>query len=220
MFITFNRCTSILGIYAVTILPFASAANQGPQPSISGEPIRTLSAEVNMGTASLSLSGTCLILNARLSAENFFEGVEVLKTASGRQYRKGPKVLTSFPPILRVRILAWPRRCSPLGLEDPSTSRALLEHLTARADWKTELKLRPADKMSFSCRELSNEEWNKMLDSKRFADMGLPPLEPEAKGIWLLEAIIEDHDVPLTDSLVLTLLSADGKFISRFSARM
>jgi hypothetical protein len=211
--------TTALGIWTFSaILSLATSTqlhrSDGPASS------RKLPLEVNMGTASIRLSDSCFVLNARLSAGDFFEGIEVSQTASGRQYHKGATALSVFPSKLKIRILAWPRNCTSPGMEVPAQSESVLQGLTLKAEWKTELKARPVGKVSTALRALSNQEWSEQSESKRLEDLGLPPLDPENKGIWLMEATIEDEKVPLTDSLTVSLFSDKGKLAARFSARL
>ena len=43
---------------------------------------------------------------------------------------------------------------------------------------------------------------------------------PSAQGIWILDLAVEDEHVAITDGLVVSVYSADGRQIARLSGRL
>jgi len=160
------------------------------------------------------------MFGARFSAEDFFDDIAVLQTARGREYQKGALTISEFPSELKATILSWPMKCGKPELENPESARNALESIVLRAEWKTRRKARSVGKLAVTIRQMSAEEWKQRPDAKKLDDLGLQASDPTAKGIWILEAKIQDAHVPTTDSLTITLASTDGKRNARFSARL
>ena len=206
-----------LAVATVLALGVPVGSSQGPRH---GTTVKTLSREVNMGTADGRISDTCFTFNARLSAGDFFDGMEISETASGRDYRKGLSAVNEFPPELTVVILGWPLKCGRSQIQNPQSAKVALESLLIKADWKVNLKARSLANLEVAIRPMSPEEWNQRADTKKLEDLGLEPSNPSYKGIWVLEATIRDTHIPLTDSLLVTLTLPGDKIVARFSARL
>jgi hypothetical protein len=173
-----------------------------------------------MGTSHACTPNICFILNARLSAVDFFDGIEVFSSSAGREYRKGTQVIREFPSTMRVLILSWPLKTEKVGAVSPESAKIALESLVLRAEWKTGLTTRSVAKLDVSIRQMSAQEWRLRPETKTLEDLGIEPSDPSAKGIWIVEATIQDEHVPITDSLVVTIASGDGNYLARFSARV
>jgi len=182
--------------------------------------VKTLTKEVAMGPGLSRFSDSCLVFAALLSADDFFEGLEVRQSPAGREYRKGSHLVTEFPARVKVTVLTWVWKFGTDDAENPELATAILEKLHFEAKWKTGMKTRPVKELSSNFRQPSAQEWKERPDIKKFEKLGLEPRDPAVEGIWIFELTIKDEQVPLTDSLIVTVSSSDGRQIARFSGRL
>ncbi len=66
-------------------------------------------------------------------------------------------------------------------------------------------------------------EWKRGLDLRPVVNVSIeriPVMMEQGDNRMLFVVKIRDHDVPLTDHLILSVVGADGKLMSRMSARL
>ena len=173
-----------------------------------------------MGAARRRISGTCPVFAALLSADDFFEGLEVRQTPLGPEYRKGSQVMTEFPQRVNVSVKTWVWKCGTAQPEDPALAKSVLEKLRLEASWKSGMKTRPVKEWSVRLRKPSLQEWMEDPATKKLKEMGLEPRDPDADGVWLFELTIRDEKIPLSDSLIIIIKTEDGKLAARFAGRL
>src|SRR5215471_13508892 len=131
-----------------------------PNPTVASE--RTTVAykkQIAMGVGVLHVGQTCVGLGAVLTAEDFFEGLKRVETQRGPEFRKGSSVVRYFPESITVRVQAHLGRCTNASQQSPpvdSPNPIKPDSLRFKADWKTGLKLRPVENVTW--------EWYRTVD--------------------------------------------------------
>jgi hypothetical protein len=177
---------------------------------------RVLTWEVTMGGAGLVQFGqTCAVFVGKLSSGDFFAGLEAKETPTGREYTKGSHRVYEFPEQVEVSVFTSVLNCR--GNMPIPPPQGALEKLRIRADWKTGLETRPVKKLTWILRQPSIEEWIERPENKALERLGI---YADGTGVRILALTIVDEHIPLRDSLVVTILSAEGKQVTRLSARL
>lgn len=164
-------------------------------------------ANVFMGLDFQRFEDACILFSAYMTAGQFFEGLEVTETASGRRFRKASQSASSYPEraVVRFRAVVW--RCSAPPWEDPDPDLAkhIMISLRFEAQWKTGLELRPAEVLLMATSEGPHQIRDTLWADKSYE--------------WIYDLSINSKDIPLTDHLILSAFSKDGKRLARLSAR-
>lgn len=174
---------------------------------------------IPMGVGALRVDRRCVLLGAFLTAGDFFEGLKRVETHSGTEFRKGSSVVQHFPELITVKIRAHVEECTDAPPQSPLTDSPnpfKLSSLRFSAQWKSGLRLRPVENMTFEgCQTAQSQlDTTSVLLLKQ---MGIH--DPGAKT-WICELSIHEHGVPLTDHLILTVARQDGTGPLRFSAQL
>jgi hypothetical protein len=151
----------------------------------------------------------CGGMSVNLDSGDFFEGLKVRKTARGREFYKHSEKVEFFPD--QVTISARIITASCIGPPDPRQKSANLEHfdevfiksLRFSGYWKNGFATQVADLGLFS-------------DGAEL----VPDNFPADTKIWKYELRILSASIPIDSSLVINVLSADGKLVDRFSTRL
>jgi hypothetical protein len=159
-------------------------------------------------------NGACFRVTGRVTSPHFFDNLKRVDTTnSGTVYRRGSDTLTEFPNRLILEFIVYDFPCS-LEMEQtgPRTylTRAMMSSLQLSLYWKRGVELRPIANVA----------------RKYFSvDPRIPYLAARAHDLperfeWSYEFEIPSGGVPLTDSLVLVVRTADGHIAARCAARM
>ena len=169
---------------------------------------------VPMGIDFVRGGDTCGGIGARLESGDFFEGLRGEGSPeNGRHFRRKSHAVTFFPETLTVTIFVITSPC--VGAADPhqrtggvqpefSFDASFVKSLRFEAYWKRDFELRNADIGVVSSGE---------PDRKRL-------LRVQGTSRWEYDLQITCPEVPLTDTLVIDVLSPSGVRISRFSQRL
>ncbi len=145
--------------------------------------------------------GPCFRINGQATAPGFFDNLKRIDDDSGTHYLRGTEMVTEYPSKLDVSILVHDLPCSFL-LKDRTTEPPLTKEdftrLKLRLYWKSGVALRPA------------AHWT---DPPAAEDLA-------ARYEFHFTFGIPSEGVPIEDSLVVTLQTADGEIIARTSARL
>ena len=148
----------------------------------------------------------CGSILINLESGDFFEGLEVRKTQSGLQFRKGHQVFDNFPSEVTVNVRLSTSHCvGPHDFHpDFIFDKKFISSLQFEAFWQRRLEKRTADLGLFSSGESGRDSF-----------------ENDFKVSWWVYILkIRCPNVPLTDSLTVQILSSDGKRVGRFSVRL
>jgi hypothetical protein len=169
---------------------------------------------VPMGMDFVRGGDMCGGIGVRLESGDFFEGLRVEgRPEDGRHFRKKSQVVTFFPESLTVVIHVITSPC--VGPADPHQSaggvqpefsfdESFIKSLRFEAYWKRDFEMRKAD---FEVISSGEPRANRQL-------RGQSTLQ------WEYDLQVTCPGVPLTDTLVIDVLSPSGGRVSRFSQKL
>ena len=154
-------------------------------------------ASIPMSSEQVSLDGFCVNFNASMNSSEF-NGLERVETASGTVFRRSKKVVSKFPDVIGVQVWAIPYLCNSRDRSKQPKDLGMdaVDALTFRFSWKHDFELRPAQ----------------TIDSKK---MHFPK-----SNIWLFYSQVKGTEIPLTDHLILHILSEEGTERAKLSGRL
>jgi hypothetical protein len=153
---------------------------------------------VAMSTGEIRKGEICADFYPDLQSDEFFNGLQRIDGGRTSEFRKYSRPVTAYPPHLTIQIDVRVNVCDA-NIYTPAVAPDFLKTLHFKVQWKRQLYLRPV--ASFSVESV-------------------PLHVDEDQGRRLLVVQIRDNNsVPLTDHLVLTILSPEGKILSRMVAR-
>ena len=158
-------------------------------------------------------NGVCFRVSGNLNAPDFFLNLKRINDDKGTIFRRGTETVTHFPDELFLSLDIHDLSCSP-GLRETESRAYLTPEMigTLRVSfyWKRGVDLRPAKNVT----ELH---------------AAVQPVVPYATSLastlpkrfeWSYQLAVPSKDVPLTDSLVLVVRTADGRIAARVAARL
>lgn len=156
-------------------------------------------------------SGACLRVRGRMDAPEFFTNLRREDTRSGTLYRRGNDVVTNFPEQLELRLVISDIPCDPKQHpgERVYLTDEMIRSLRLSFYWKRGLVMRPARGVAAGRLEVSP-----------VANYYQGPDPPPQRYEWLIDFDVPSEGVPLTDSLVLVLRTADHRIVARTAARL
>ena len=157
--------------------------------------------------------GPCFRLTGRLTAENFFTNLRRVDSSGGTLYRRGNDIVTEFPDRMHLNFVLYDFPCSH-GLQPTGTrtylTAAIISQFRIRFYWKRGMEMRPAREMTM----------NKV---ERHLIPAFPGEQIErTKDLyeWWFDFDVPSKGVPLSDSLVVVIVTPEGHIIARVAARM
>lgn len=196
-------------------LMLVCAAPAGPQPSHE-KTVWNYDGGLVLITNGNIPGGPCFRINGRVSAPEFFDHLKRIDTEEGTIFRRGSETVTHFPDFVVLSFVVrdfYDRTCPPKAENGDSSTyltRAMMSSLDLYLYWKRGVELRPirdVEKRYFSVEPV-----------KPYAEP--PPPDLPEKLQWTYQYIVPSAGVPLTDSLVLVLRTADGHLAARAAARL
>ena len=162
---------------------------------------------VPIGTAIARDGALCIDFVGSMTSGNFFEGLESTDTDAGRRFYSGNREITEFPEELTVEIKARVVDCSvsrPQPLND-ETARKLASVINFKVEWKKGVQQQPVEGFSL---KISPPEPAPMSE-----------LAP-APDVWTYMITVKSKNVPITDHLIVSINSGNGKLLTRLSVRL
>jgi hypothetical protein len=154
--------------------------------------------DVALSTGQIRAGDVCVNFIPVLQSGDFFNGLERIDTAQASEFRKNSQVVTNFPDYMTVEINVRIEECDT-DVYTPAHTPDFVKGLHFRAQWKRGVYLRPVANATIERKPVSEEEGDNRL-------------------LFMLK--IRDHGVPLSDHLIISVIGADGKLMSRMSARL
>jgi hypothetical protein len=158
-------------------------------------------------------SGPCFRLTGRASAPDYFENLRREDTALGTFIHRGHDIVTEFPAQLHVSLMMYDLPCDyqlkQAGARGYLTP-AMVGTLRLGFYWKRGLQMRPVTGVTPAHRET-----RRILPYASEMVKDLPE-----KFEWIFEFDVPSAGVPVTDSLVVILVTTDGHIAARAAARM
>ena len=153
---------------------------------------------VPMNTGEIRRGDVCVTFYPDVEADDFFKGLQRIDHDRVSVFRRDDQLVTTYPSLLRIQIDIRISVCDA-DVYTPAPTPDILKTLHFKVQWKRQLELRPV---------------------ANFAVQNVPINEGDGENRLLWVVQIRDHNVPLTDHLILTILSPDGKILSRMAARL
>jgi hypothetical protein len=154
--------------------------------------------DVALSTGQIRTGDVCVNFIPVMQSLGFFNGLERMDTSQGSQFRRGSNPVDFFPDYLTIEINIRIEECDS-NIYTPAKTPDVVKGMQFRVQWKRGLYLRPVASITIERKPLLMEEGdNRMLYVIR----------------------VRDHNIPLTDHLILSVISANGKIMSRMSARL
>jgi hypothetical protein len=160
-------------------------------------------------------NGPCFHLTGRATAPDFFENLKREDTSLGTIIHRGNDIVTEYPAQLHLRFVMYDQSCD-FALKSAGTgthaylTRSMVSGLRLSFYWKHGLKMRLAQGVM-----PAHFETRRLLPYATNLAAELPErLE------WIFEFDVPSAGVPVTDSLVVIMLTPDGHIAARAAARM
>ena len=164
--------------------------------------------------------GPCFRISGHVAAPGFFDNLKRVDTDMGATFRRGSENVTQFPDQISLQFVVFDHydaTCPP-QVENtsgtPHLTRAMMASMHLYLYWKHGVELRPITNVVpkyFSVDPIIPTA------SARAASRGGPVAE---KLAWSYEFAVPSAGVPLSDSLVLVMRTADNRIAARVAARM
>ncbi len=157
--------------------------------------------------------GPCIRINGHVSNESFFENLRREDSSAGTFFRRGNEVVTLFPESMHLTLVLTDRACDipweQSGGPKVFLTKEALESLRIRFFWKHGVTLR--NTRGIELRHVTPRS-APIFPGEHAAD-------PELVE-WWLDFDVPSKGVPLTDSLVIVLVTANGDNVARVAARL
>lgn len=154
--------------------------------------------DVALSTGQIRRGDVCVNLIPVLQSGDFFNGLERIDRPETSEFRKNSRPVTNFPDYMIVEMSVRIEECDT-DLYTPAPTPAFVKGMHFRAQWKRGVYLRPVGSVSIQQKPVRMEEGDNRM---------------------LFVMTIRDHNVPLTDHLIISVIGPDGKLMSRMSARL
>src|ERR1700677_1104484 len=140
----------------------------------------------------------CVNFSPVMTSGEFFDGLQRHETPSGDEFRKNSRVVTNFPEQLTVQLQLSISVCDA-DIYTPAPAPGFVNGIRFKAQWKRGLAMRPVEQFAIQRVAITSEEG-------------------DSRMLFLLK--IRDKNVPLTDHLIISVISPQGKLLSRMSGRL
>jgi hypothetical protein len=196
-----NRCrylSAILLTLLFSMSPSGASAGGGNNPTYDGV--------IDFGPQLLHMDDGCLALNGTVTSGNFFEDLKRMETGSRFEFTKGGRVVTDYPELLTTSIRIIGQCAATLSNPPSSVFHGDSFSLKFGVEWKDGMQLRPA--------ELSPD----FAHCTGYSSIPIPKQAYTIPSITC-QLTVESKGVPLADHLIVSVYTADGKRLTRLSAR-
>jgi hypothetical protein len=188
---------SLLGLVLIAF-PLAASARPRNNPSYGGQ--------IDFGAQMLHLNDGCASVHGMVTSGDFFDDLKRIDNSGRMEYKKQGKPVTEYPDSITssIRIAG-----DPCAAERSSSPSAFFQNhsyaLKLEVYWKRDMKLRPAllSPLVANCRGYSSIT---------------TPDESVSIPSITCELTVKSKGVPLSDHLIVSILTPDGTPITRISA--
>jgi hypothetical protein len=189
------RCIGIAGASLLSLVPFSAlgqAPVQGAAPTVEYKEV------VPLSSGQVRDHDVCVNFSPVMTSGDFFDGLQRHETPSGDEFQKNSRLLTNFPEQLTIQLQLSIFVCDA-DIFTPAPAPSFVNGIRFKAQWKRGLAMRPVSEFKVQRVAITSEEGDSRL-------------------LFLLK--IRDQDVPLTDHLIISVISPQGKLLSRMSGRL
>ena len=197
---------------AVFLLHIAAAPTALAQPKHE-KTVWNFDGGISLNTDGSIPDGPCFRLTGRVFAPEFFANLKRVDSELGTIYRRGNDVVSVFPEKMQLHFMMYDLPCSD-QIQVTGTqvylTRSLIESLRLSFFWKHGMVLRPAKGVT-----------PKHVVARPVLAYGAEQaMDVPEKYEWWFEFEVPSENVPVTDSLVILVRTADGHIAARVAARM
>ncbi|MGA7917635.1 MAG: hypothetical protein WCA00_20545 [Candidatus Acidiferrales bacterium] len=154
--------------------------------------------DVALSTGQIRRGDVCVNLIPVLQSGDFFDGLERIDTSQNSEFRKNSRSVTNFPDYMTVEMNVRIEECDT-DVYTPAPTPEFVKGMHFRVQWKRGVYLRPVANVVIARKPVRMDEGDNRM---------------------LFVMTIRDHNVPLTDHLIISVIGPDGKLMSRMSARL
>jgi hypothetical protein len=154
--------------------------------------------DVSLSNGQIRAGDVCVNFIPVMQSLGFFNGLERIDTSQGSEFRRNSQPVDFFPDYLTIEINIRIEVCDA-NIYTPAQTPDVIKGMQFRVQWKRGLYLRPVAGVTIERKPLRMEEGDNQM-------------------LYVIK--VRDHNVPLTDHLILSVISANGKIMSRMSARL
>lgn len=185
----------ILAAALISLVPFSAL---GGAPAQAPPQIVEYKEVVPLSSGQVRDRDVCVNFSPVMTSGEFFDGLQRHETPSGDEFRKNSQVVTNFPGQLTIQLQLSISVCDA-DIYTPAPAPSFVSGIRIKAQWKRGLAMRPVQQFAVQRVAITSEEGDSRL-------------------LFLLK--IRDQDVPLTDHLIISVISPQGKLLSRMSGRL
>jgi hypothetical protein len=166
-------------------------------------------------------NGPCFRISGHVAAPGFFDNLKRVDTDMGATFRRGSVNVTHFPDMISLQFVVFDHydaTCPPQVENTSGTlhlTRAMMASMHLYLYWKHGVELTPI--ANVVPKYFSVDPIMPTATARAAASRGEPVAE---KLAWSYEFAVPSAGVPLGDSLVLVLRTADNRIAARVAARM
>jgi hypothetical protein len=188
----------LLSILASTLFPLVSFNAFGEAPVQEPAQIVEYKEVVPLSSGQVREGDVCVNFGPVMTSGDFFDGLQRHETPSGDEFHKNSQLLKNFPEQITVQVQLSISVCDA-DIYTPAPAPGFVNGIRFKAQWKRGLAMRPVTELRVQRVAITSEEGDSRL-------------------LFLLK--IHDRDVPLTDHLIISVISPQGKLLSRMSGRL
>ena len=190
-----SRCIGLVAVSLLSLVPFSAL---GGAPVQATSQIVEYKEVVPLSSGQVRDRDVCVNFSPVMTSGEFFDGLQRHETPSGDEFHKNSRVVTNFPEQLTVQLQLSISVCDA-DIYTPAPAPSFVSGIHFKAQWKRGLTMRPVQQFAVQRVAITSEEGDSRL-------------------LFLLK--IRDRDVPLTDHLIISVISPQGKLLSRMSGRL
>jgi len=153
---------------------------------------------VPMSSGEIREGNVCVHMGPAMSAGEFFDGLQRYETAGGDVFRKDSQVVQTFPDAITIQVQVGISVCNA-DIYTPAPAPPFVDGMQFKVQWKRGLAMRPVAQLRVQ---------------------RIPFLAEEGDNRMLFVLKIRDKGVPLTDHLIISVISQQGKLLSRMAGRL
>lgn len=167
----------------------------------------TYDGAIDFGAQLIHMDDGCVALNGTVTSGNFFEDLKRIEIGTGLEFRKHGRVVTEYPDSLTTSVRISGGQCAAtLSNSLSSIFRSDSYSLKFQVAWKQGMQLRPAVLSPVVAQCIG------------YSSIPIPSQDFTGPSI-VCQLTVDSKGVPLVDHLIVSIFAADGKPLTRLSAR-
>jgi hypothetical protein len=166
----------------------------------------TYDGAIDFGPQLLQMDDGCLALNGTVSSGSFFEDLKRIEADHRFEFTKSGRVVTDYPESVTTSIRVVGQCAVTLSSPPASIFHGDSYSLRFEVEWKDGMELKPAELSAGAAR------------CTGYTSVAIPKQDYTIPTITC-QLTVESKGVPLADHLIVSVFAADGRRLTRLSAR-